>query len=606
MTALSLRTQRPRNVNAYQAAAILYGDWGTSKAYVIGIAFALAGYSSFWLILCASILNAFVGLNYITICRCYPFGGGVYASARTRSKILAVVGGLFLVADYLVTAALSALAAFAYLGVDNPHYYAIVAIGFIGFLNFFGPKNSGSLAFIISVPVVITVILLAIFSAPHLTHAIHMIQPLEGTFRENWIKFVSVVVALSGIEAIANTTSLMELDKGSTDKNPSINQTSKKAILWVMLEVCFFTTLFGLALQAIPGLQIHDGTVDAPGALNVRDYMLRYMGMVFGTDLFGVSFGLIFSTIISIGFFILLLSAVNTAILALVSLLFVISRDKELPASFQKINSYGVPIIPLLIATVFPIIILCFVSDMLGLANLYAIGFVGAIATNLGSTCTNLKLEMSKRARVLMFITFLIMAAIEVTLFIEKTHARNFVMAILAIGLFLRGVAAEQLFKKPTAKPKPAAPELTIPPKITDEACKANGIILCVTNSVNKTLTLALEESVKFNQFLYILFIREQAVLTEEDFTRTWADDPEVHSVINHLIKYSEKASMEFTYIISDSKAYSVVAEAAKVHATKVFLEIPRRNPLLQLLQKNALKKIATLLPDEVYLVLVS
>jgi hypothetical protein len=40
--------RRPRNVDTPRAAAILYGDWGTSKAYVIGLAFAVAGYSSFW------------------------------------------------------------------------------------------------------------------------------------------------------------------------------------------------------------------------------------------------------------------------------------------------------------------------------------------------------------------------------------------------------------------------------------------------------------------------------------------------------------------------------------------------------------------------------
>ncbi len=31
--------KRPRNVDVSRAAAILYGDWGTSKAYVIGLAF---------------------------------------------------------------------------------------------------------------------------------------------------------------------------------------------------------------------------------------------------------------------------------------------------------------------------------------------------------------------------------------------------------------------------------------------------------------------------------------------------------------------------------------------------------------------------------------
>src|SRR5207237_7788591 len=42
--------KRPRNVDWKRAGAILYGDWGTSKAYVIGLAFAVAGSASFWLI----------------------------------------------------------------------------------------------------------------------------------------------------------------------------------------------------------------------------------------------------------------------------------------------------------------------------------------------------------------------------------------------------------------------------------------------------------------------------------------------------------------------------------------------------------------------------
>jgi hypothetical protein len=37
------KTKRPRNVDSLRAAAILYADWGTSKAYVIGLAFAIAG-----------------------------------------------------------------------------------------------------------------------------------------------------------------------------------------------------------------------------------------------------------------------------------------------------------------------------------------------------------------------------------------------------------------------------------------------------------------------------------------------------------------------------------------------------------------------------------
>jgi amino acid transporter len=151
------RTKRPRNVDSPRAAAILYGDSGTSKAYVIGLAFAVAGYSAFWLLLAMSALLALVGINYMAICRHYPDGGGVYASVYHRSKIIAIVGAFLLIADYIVTASISALSRFQYIGVPHPEIFAGVAILGIGALNFFGPKRTGELAVAVSVPTVITV-----------------------------------------------------------------------------------------------------------------------------------------------------------------------------------------------------------------------------------------------------------------------------------------------------------------------------------------------------------------------------------------------------------------------------------------------------------------
>src|SRR6266576_3951509 len=161
------KTKRPRNVDAARAAAILFGDWGTSKAYVIGLAFAIAGYSSFWLIAAMCALTALVGFNYMIVCRHYPDGGGVYASVRHRSEVLSIVGAFLLIADYIVTAAISALSAFQYLGVPHPEVFAGFAILIIGLLNLLGPKHTGGLAFLISVPTALVVITLGLFSLPH-------------------------------------------------------------------------------------------------------------------------------------------------------------------------------------------------------------------------------------------------------------------------------------------------------------------------------------------------------------------------------------------------------------------------------------------------------
>jgi len=102
-----LASERPRNVGWKQAAGLLFGDWGTSRLYVLGIALLFAGRTSFWLILAMSILIVGVGWAYSQICRIYPDGGGVYTAAKHKSRMLAVVGALLLFADYTVTASLS-------------------------------------------------------------------------------------------------------------------------------------------------------------------------------------------------------------------------------------------------------------------------------------------------------------------------------------------------------------------------------------------------------------------------------------------------------------------------------------------------------------------
>src|SRR5437868_14289072 len=113
-----LASERPRNVGWLQAAGLLFGDWGTSRLYVLGLALFFAGRTSFWLILLMSLLILGVGWAYTQICRIYPDGGGVYTAAKSRSRTLAVIGALLLFADYTVTASLSSLDAFHYFGLQ--------------------------------------------------------------------------------------------------------------------------------------------------------------------------------------------------------------------------------------------------------------------------------------------------------------------------------------------------------------------------------------------------------------------------------------------------------------------------------------------------------
>jgi amino acid transporter/nucleotide-binding universal stress UspA family protein len=602
---IATNIKRPRNVDVPRAAAILYGDWGTSKAYVIGLAFAVAGYASFWLIAPMCILTALVGINYIIICRLYPDGGGVYASVRHRSEVISIVGAFLLVADYLVTAAISALSAFQYLGVPHPERFAAGAILIIGLLNLLGPRHTGGLAFLISVPTAIVVLTLGLFSLPHIHEAVGNLRPLSGSFWQNWAGFVGIVLALSGVEAIANATGVMKLDPGSSEAKPSVRKTSTRAILWVMVEVCVFTALLGLAMHALGGLQSANGDVNAPGAEGVRDYMLRYMGETFVGGALGAGLGHAFGLLVSIVFALLLLSAVNTAIVDLITIQFLMARDRELPKIFQRLNKWGVPSAGMLLATVVPIALVILVKDMAGLADLYAVGVVGAIATNLGATATDWKLTIKSWERTLMFGTFIVMAAIEVSLLIDKPNARYFAVTILAAGLILRGLVQERRMKAGRDAALRRPPDDALSQVETDAAARRpyEESILCAIRGTGRTLDFALREARETGRRLYLLFVREQRFMTEQDTKRKWQEDPEAAETFAAAKEKAGDQQPLCCYAVSESAASTIVDIAATLGASRLILGAPKRNSLVNILRGNVVREVSDLLPEEIDLI---
>ena len=78
-------------------------------------------------------------------------------------------------------------------------------------------------------------------------------------------------------------------------------------------------------------------------------------------------------------FALLLLSAVNTAVMAKVAVLYSLAQDRELPRALSRLNYSGVPGLGLIIACAAPLLVLAVQADVKVLAELYAIGVVGAL-----------------------------------------------------------------------------------------------------------------------------------------------------------------------------------------------------------------------------------
>ena len=600
----SLSVHRPRNVDWQRAAALLYGDWGTSKAYVIGAAFLAAAYSSFPIILAVCALTGLVGYNYVVVCKLFPDGGGVYSAARLQSRFLAVMGSLLLVADLTVTASLSGWSAMAYFQIPMEHRAAatIDLILFVGAINYFGPKHTGSVAVWLALPTVAVVVAIILISLPHLTLA-HL-EPSHKSFAKNWTAFVGVILALSGVEAIANLTGVMKLDPGASLERPLVGRTARKAILTVALEVVVGTALLGWAMLSLsPNLK--------ELLVNRWDDMLTVLAEQYGKMAVGPGFGKIFGLMTALIVGLLLLSAVNTAVGALIGLLYLLARDGEMPRPFARLNSHGVPWLPLFIATLLPMLVVSFSPNQISLMELYAIGVVGAITVNLGSCASNRNLKMLWYERALMAVTFVVLFGVELTLAKTKPNALFFIVCILITGFALRAVAQRRAGLRTITVSREVAAAVA-PESLPDFRVNLNAgqSILAAARGMTPVLQFALEEARLRQGTLYVLFVKELAVALpgplENAERPRWQDDPQASRIMCAVLDHGRQHGVQVIplYAISENPASTILDLSATLGIDILMLGSPHRNKLVSLLKGNVVTEVARSLPENIQLVI--
>ena len=617
---------RPRNVDWKRAAALLYGDWGTSKAYVIGLAFLAAGFSSLPIILAVCALTGLVGINYIVICRHFPDGGGVYSAARSQGRLLAVIGALLLLADLTVTAALSGWSALTYITSGAEHiawikflrdHIALTTIAVLlimGMINYFGPKHSGSLAVALAVPTVIVVVVLIAISTPHLTT--HFLQPRHESLGALWVQFVGVILALSGAESIANVTGVMKLDPGSTMDRPSVARESLKAIIPVAIEVVIGTALLGWAMLSLPsvlGKTLHLSDVSSiSSVLQLRsEDMLRFIGEQFATATFSPMIGNLFGWIVGIVFFLLLLSAANTAIVAMIGLLYMMSRDREMPREFRRLNRHGVPIYPLLIGLGVPTLVLLLVANFTALAGLYAIGVVGAITVNVGSCAFNRTVGFTWYDRVLFGVTFCILFLVELTLAHTKPDALFFVVVILGAGLALRAYTLKRqglttlTVTREVAQMVAPDLEARVQPRLRE-----GQKIMVAARGITPVLGFALDEAQLRNATLCVLYVKEVAVYFSGGPARLgrakWHDDPEANAIMSLMMKLGAERDVCVipVYAVSQDAAATIVDLSATMGVDYLVIGATQRTALANLLRGSVVTNVAQHLPDSIQLLI--
>ena len=595
---------RPRNVDWKRAAALLYGDWGTSKAYVIGLAFVAAGFASFPLILAVCALTGVVGFNYIIVCAHFPDGGGVYSAARKQSRFLASAGALLLVANFIVTAALSGWAAVSYFGVP-PQYARLTTMALVivvGAINYFGPKHSGSVSLYLAIPAVLTVIAIIGLASGYLNTA-HL-EPAHENLTIAWTQFVGVILALSGVEAVANITGVMKLDPGSTPEHPKVTRTAAQAIIPVAIEVVAGTALLGWAMLSLPPGY-------APDLTKHSEDMLRFLGEHYGSAVVAPWFGSAFGLVVGVVFGLLLFSAVNTAVVALIGVIYMMAQDGEMPKQLARLNRHGVPRIPLLVAIVIPILVLAVTPKFEGLAGLYAIGVVGAIAVNLGSCTFNKRLDLTWYQRLLMGVTFLILAAVEVTIAKTKPDALFFAFCVLFIGLALRAYSHKLSGLKTVTMTREVA-EMVAPdlPATMKPRLEEGQKIMVAARGINPVLNFALEEAQLRKAVLCVVYIKEIAVYfagaPKLVGSTKWKDDPQAAAIMSLMIKEGDarRVCVQPVYAVSEDASATILDLAATLGVDYIILGASQRRSLADLLRGSVATQIAQNLPESIRLVI--
>jgi len=613
-----LASERPRNLGWLGAGGLLYGDWGTSRLYVLGLAFLVSGRSSFALICMMSFLILAVAWAYTQICRLYPEGGGVYSAARNRHPLLGVLAALLLFADYTVTASLSALEAWHYFGLQSTHalvsdgptvdagheiilhderdksqdaaakkhaasvpfyqmsaFWACVSIAAIGDINLLGPRHSAGIALVIAGAMILLTGGIIAFAFPQIDWSTMPSKMGGFSFEfDTWRAFVGSVLALSGVEAIASLTGVM--------KKP-VSKTASKSIWICAIEVALFNILLALVMLSIMPLDRHEHTSD----------MLAYMAQVYMNPIIGPAGEWTVRILAGV----LLLSAANTAIGALMGLLYVMSRDKEMPQIFQKLNGYGTPWVAAIVATSVPVLVLLFVNETEGLSHLYAIGIVGAVAINCVLCAFHPRLRKFWRKGPMLTLG-IFLTLIWITLAVYKHEATIFVGIVMLLGFGLR--YATRYFQ--ARRPKPSLLRQAIMDQLTPDALAKPRMLLATAGGA-QLAEVACEEAKRLDQTLVVAFVREVALNYKvEGATRMTIDtDPAAQALFIDFLDKGHAMGVPIipAYDTGLNSAEMLAELAAMNNVSRVVIGTSRRGALHQIIKGSFQRKLESLLPSE-------
>lgn len=356
--------------------AVVFADIGTSVYYVPGILYqTVQGLAGFFVFLTMSVF-VLLTLKYTEVTHRFPQGGGVVTvAAQALNPWFGALGGMFILVDYFLTAAISCLSGILYVSVIFPAitpYVLWMTIGILillGLLNWVGVSESARVslvgavvAFASDVAILITVFTHISFGS-FLALIPKMFTGHTLTFSALLVGFAGSFLAFSGLESISQLS-------------PVMKQPHKKVAGLAMLMVILTVGLTSPLLTMLSTLLL-------PGAAGNDIQSAQIISLLGG--LYG---GPILQTEIAISAGALLVFASNTAIIGAYHVFMALSKMEFLPSVILQRNKLrNTPHFSIALATLIPILILIAVLGNINvLGDMYAFGLLGAFSL----TCVGL------------------------------------------------------------------------------------------------------------------------------------------------------------------------------------------------------------------------
>jgi nucleotide-binding universal stress UspA family protein len=259
-----------------------------------------------------------------------------------------------------------------------------------------------------------------------------------------------------------------------------------------------------------------------------------------------------------------------------------------------------------------PVILVILADDLDSLADMYAIGVVGAITVNLGSCCLNKRLGLNWREFAIMFSTFAILFVIEVTIAKTKPAALFFATCVLGIGFGLRWYAMKRAGIETVMLTKEMAAALVPPERL--ENLRPNFApgqsILVAARGFTPVLRFALEEARLRQGNLYVLYVKQLAVnllgpLADKERPR-WQNDREAAEIMYSMFDLAQKSGVNVlpVYAVSENPAVTIIDIAATIGVDMLMLGAPHRSSMAKLLRGNVVAEVARDLPENIQLII--